>query len=288
MKKYVFIFTCIMTLGLINSSTLLAAECARNAANLITSRLECGTQPDEQYVTIKRMALCTQRPTLANVAGSAINTTGCFDLFSNPTGLEITISKAGVTLPNFTDAPAGTYNFAYVELLPAFKVKTIQRFSGTVQGSGGASNGTICWSKTGTIHNKRSSTPVVAECGLAEPAATAVGITTSQYNAIDGTNNIVYITAAMGLGFEAALLSANRNLIPTATDGLAGNEAILAAWFPVAISSYGPGLTAYTASFPNTEGTNVNFESSGNGNITNFGAAGLDIRLSTSRVAGTN
>jgi hypothetical protein len=288
MKKYVFIFTCIMTLGLINSSTLFAAECARNAANLITSRLECGTQPDEQYVTIKRMALCTQRPTLVNVAGSTINTTGCTNLFSDPNGLEITITKAGVALPSFTDAPAGNYNFAYVELLPAFKVKTIQRFSGPVQGSGGATVGNICWSKTGTIHNKRATTPVVTQCGLAEPAAADVGITTSHFNAIDGTNNIVYITAAMGQGFEAALLSANRNLIPPATNGLAGDEAILAAWFPVAISSYGPGLTAYTASFPNTEGTNVNFEDSANGNITNFGAAGLDVRLSTSRLAGTN
>ena len=292
MKKYVLIFTWIITAGLINSSTLLAAECARDGAGLITSRVECGAQPDEQYVTIKRMALCTTTPTLAVGAGSTINTTGCTDLFSNPTGLEITLTRAGVALPSFTDAPAGVYNFAYIEVLPAFKVKTIQRFSGTVTGSNGATAGTICWSKTGTIHNFRNVTPAIADCGVAEPAAAVVGITTSHFNAINGAG-IVHITAGMGLGFQAALLNANRQLIDAAlvTNGAAGAETILAAWFPVAITSFGAGQTAYTASFPNTEGTNVNFEALPGGvpnQIINFGAADIDLIMTTSRIAGTN
>ena len=291
MKKYVLIFTWIITAGLINSSTLLAAECARDGAGLITSRVECGAQPDEQYVTIKRMALCTTTPTLAVGAGSTINTTGCTDLFSNPTGLEITITRAGVALPSFTDAPAGVYNFAYIEVLPAFKVKTIQRFSGTVTGSNGATAGTICWSKTGTIHNFRNDTPAIADCGVAEPAAAVVGITTSHFNALEGNLNLVYITAGMNQGFEAALLNVNRQLIVPATNGVAGAETILAAWKPITVISYGLGRTAYTGQFPNTEGTNVNFEALPAGvpnQIINFGGADIDFTVTTSQVTGAN
>ena len=291
MKKYVLIFTCIITVGLINSSTLLAAECARNAAGLITSRVECGTQPDEQYVTIKRIAICTQRPTLVNVAGSTIDTTGCTTLFSDPGGVEIVVTRAGAALPNFIDASAGTYNFVYMELFPALKVKTIQRFSGTVTGSNGATAGTICWSKTGTIHNRRLVTPAVAECGVADPAAEDVGITTSHFNALEGNLNLVYITAGMNQGFEAALLNVNRQLIVPATNGVAGAETILAAWKPITVISYGLGRTAYTGQFPNTEGTNVNFEALPAGvpnQIINFGGADIDFTVTTSQVTGAN
>ena len=297
MKKYVLTFICTISLGLIGSTALLAADltCARDANNKITTRQECGTQPDEQYITIKRIAFCTQSPTLVDAPASVISTTGCTDVFVSSTGAEILITPTGATLPSFIDPPAGTYTHAYFELSPDFRVKTIQRFAESAQGTAGADGrgeGTICWSLTGTINNARATTPHMATCGTTEQAAAAgVGITTSHFNAISNLNGILDPDMFIGDGtFGMALLNANRALLPAATrtgNGVVGNEAMIAAWKAITITTYGPGLTSYVGALPNTRGTNVNF-SDGGANITNFGAADLDFILTTSRTGGSN
>ena len=294
MKKYVLTFICTITLGLIGSTTLLAADltCERNAAGLITSRVECGTQPEEQYITIKRIAFCTQAPTLGADAASVINTTGCTDVFVSSTGVEILITPTGAALPSFIDPPAGTYTHAYVELSPDFKVKTIQRFAVAAEGTelaAGKGLGTVCWSLTGTINNARTTTPHMATCGTADEAAAGVGITTSHFNAISNTTPP---TMRMVVGDSGmALLSSGRALLVPAVKLLNGTSApagaILAAWKAIPFSTFGAGLTSYTASFPNTRGTNVNFNLN-QLNITNFGAADIDFILTTSRTGGTN
>ena len=294
MKKYVLTFICTITLGLIGSTTLLAADltCERNAAGLITSRVECGTQPEEQYITIKRIAFCTQAPTLGADAASVINTTGCSDVFVSSTGVEILITPTGAALPSFIDPPAGTYTHAYVELSPDFKVKTIQRFAVAAEGTelaAGKGLGTVCWSLTGTINNARTTTPHMATCGTADEAAAGVGITTSHFNAISNTTPP---TMRMVVGDSGmALLSSGRALLVPAVKLLNGTSApagaILAAWKAIPFSTFGAGLTSYTASFPNTRGTNVNFNLN-ELNITNFGAADIDFILTTSRTGGTN
>ena len=308
MKKYVLTFICTITLGLIGSTTLLAADltCARDGNNKITTRTECGTQPDEQYITIKRIAFCTQAPTLADTVGAVVNTTGCTDVFVNSTGVEILITPTGSALPSFIDPPAGTYTHAYVELSPNFRVKTIQRFSLadgllTVKGtedeplpadSYNSGTGTICWSLFGTINNARTKTPHMATCGTTEPAAAAVRITTSNFNAIVGNQGAAApIMRVVVGGSGMALLSSSRALldVPVKTgDGASAPVgAILAAWKAMPFTTYGAGLTSYTASFPNTRGTNVNFNDNAR-NITNFGAADIDFILTTSRSGGTN
>ena len=298
MKKYVLTFICTITLVLIGSTTLLAADltCARDAAGLITSRVECGTQPDEQYITIKRIAFCTQSPTLVDAPASVISTTGCTDVFVSSTGAEILITPTGATLPSFIDPPAGTYTHAYFELSPDFRVKTIQRFraaDGIPSGTAGfvSGTGTFCWSLNGVINNARETTPHRSQCNTAEPAAAAVGITTSHFNAISNLNGIADPDMFIGDGtFGMALLNANRALLPAADrtgNGVVGNEAMIAAWKAITITTYGPGLTSYVGALPNTRGTNVNF-SDGGANITNFGAADLDFILTTSRTGGSN
>ena len=301
MKKYVLTFICSITLGLIASTTLLAADltCARDASNKITTRAECGTQPDEQYITIKRIAFCTQSPTLADTVGAVVNTTGCTDVFVSATGVEILITPTGATLPSFIDPPAGTYTHAYFELSPDFRVKTIQRFAESAQGTAGAAGrgaGTICWSLEGVINNARTNTPHRATCGTTEAAAAAgVGITTSHFNAIQNGLPLadpvvpadMYINAGT---FAMALLDADRKLLTAANMGGVGgvgNEAMIAAWKAMTITTYGAGLTSYVGALPNSRGTNVNFDDTG-ANITNFGAADLDFILTTSRTGGSD
>ena len=296
MKKYVLKFIYMIALGLIGSTTLLAADltCARDGSNKITTRTECGTQPDEQYITIKRIAFCTQAPTLANTVSAVVSTTGCTDVFVNSTGVEILITPSGAALPAFTEPPAGTYTHAYVELSPDFRVKTIQRFSlpdvsGTQTYVSGT--GTICWSKTETINNARSTTPHMSQCSTSEPSAADVGITTSHFNAIsnlDGTlPPAMYITD----GTDAmALLDSSRRLLVAADrtgNGVVGSEAMIAAWTAIPLTTYGAGLTSYVAAFPNTRGTNVNFNTNGV-NITNFGAADISFTLTAVRTGGAN
>lgn len=293
MKKYVLTFICTITLGLIGSTTLSAADltCIRNAAGLITTRAECGTQPDEQYITVKRIAFCTQAPTLVDTVGAIVNTTGCTDVFADSTGVEILITPTGSTLPSFIDPPAGTYTHAYVELSPNFRVKTIQRFAVTASGTEefDSGSGAICWSLTGTINNARTTTPHMATCGTTEPAAAAVGISTSNFNAIsNGEPPIMRLVLG---GSTLALLSSSRALldvpVKTGNGVSAPVGAILAGWKAMPITTYGAGLTSYTASFPNTRGTNVNFNTN-KVNITNFGAADIDFILTTSQVSGAN
>jgi len=88
-----------------------------------------------------------------------------------------------------------------------------------------------------------------------------------------------------------ALLSSGRALLEPPVKLLNGTSApagaILAAWKAIPFSTFGGGLTSYTASFPNTRGTNVNFNLN-QLNITNFGAADIDFILTTSRTGGTN
>ena len=294
MKKYLLTFICTITLGLIGSSRLLAADltCVKNGEGFITSREECGTQPDEQYITIKRIAFCTQAPTLAVGAGSVIDTTGCTDVFVSSAGVEILITPAGAALPSFIDPPAGTYTHAYVELSPNFRVKTIQRFDtfimGTFEFDSGLGN--TCWSLLGIINNARTTTPHMATCGTTADAAAGVGITTSHFNAISNGDPPIMRLVAGDSGM--ALLSSSRALldVPVKTgDGASAPVgAILAAWKAMTITTFGAGLTSYTASFPNTRGTNVNFDTETDVNITNFGAADIDFILTTSRTSGTN
>ena len=289
-----------IALGLIGSKTLLAADltCARDGSNKITTRTECGTQPDEQYITIKRIAFCTQAPTLANTVGAVVSTTGCTDVFVNSTGVEILITPTGAALPAFTEPPAGTYTHAYVELSPDFRVKTIQRFSGTVFGTQAnlspaefdSGSGTICWSKTGTINNARSTTPHMSQCSTSESSAADVGITTSHFNAISNLNGILppamYIVDGTG---AMALLDSSRRLLTAASrtgNGVVGSEAMIAAWTAMTFTTYGAGLTSYVGAFPNTRGTNVNFNTLTGVNITNFGAADISFTLTTSRTGG--
>ena len=292
MKKYVLKFICMIALGLIGSKTLLAADltCARDGSNKITTRTECGTQPDEQYITIKRIAFCTQAPTLANTVGAVVSTTGCTDVFVNSTGLEILVTPSGAALPAITEPPAGTYTHAYVELSPDFRVKTIQRFAVLTEGTElhDSGSGTICWSKTGTINNARSTTPHMSQCSTSEPSAADVGITTSHFNAISNLNGIAPPAMYIVDGTDAmALLDSSRRLLTAASrtgNGVVGSEAMIAARTAMTFTTYGAGLTSYVGAFPNTRGTNVNFNTN-TVNITNFGAADISFTLTTSRVA---
>ena len=131
----------------------------------------------------------------------------------------------------------------------------------------------------------------MSQCSTSEPSAADVGITTSHFNAIsnlDGTlPPAMYITD----GTDAmALLDSSRRLLVAADrtgNGVVGSEAMIAAWTAIPLTTYGAGLTSYVAAFPNTRGTNVNFNTNGV-NITNFGAADISFTLTAVRTGGAN
>jgi len=130
-------------------------DCTKDVNGAITSVDSCYVQPDEYYMTIYKMGLCTAQP-VAPTTGVAADLSSCTTVFENLTGSRIMAVK-GVSgkLTGTMARPAnGTYTHGYVLAAPQFEIKTKNTFSTprTAAGDLASPIGSTCWSTSATAY----------------------------------------------------------------------------------------------------------------------------------------
>ena len=220
-------------------------SCVRNGSVITppTPGQDCTIQPDEQTVSVYRIALCTAKPG-APTALAASATSACSDIFTSTssTGSPVSIVlNSTVPLSNGTSTkPAnGTYTHLYVEVDPEVKIKVAAQFGTAMADSNGNSTGVYCWSKAATTYNfamnAQNAMPQATACGNSAPAPASVAATSSLYNSMmddsqmQGGTGFTHAfvklpTTAGGLStLDAYLIGADEKLVTTQTVNTIGN-----------------------------------------------------------------
>jgi hypothetical protein len=188
MKK-IFI-TLALALGCIPLTYSVANEPTCTVVNgAITDSATCRTQADKLTVKIYEIGLCTAQPT-APTTTAAADLTSCQKIFSNTSGSQVTVT--GTTSSGFsgtfTRPPNGTYTYGYMTLGPDHAVQASLTFASAKTVTGGASSGTHCWTKDGSMWRLDTSTSAFVECG--NTVGINLGMATSEYNSLDGSGGV--------------------------------------------------------------------------------------------------
>lgn len=177
------------------SKSALAQNCATNGQSpdsAIAETSDCLTQPDSQFVTFYKIALCTSQPTAPSLT-TPINTSMCSTIFQNTSGSMVNIQKnvTAALAGNFPKPPAGTYSYLYFEIDPTMKVQKTAYFVGSRNGGAGGS-GTKCWSlAVNTYAYDGGGAQVGVTCGSNSATTTGLGVTTIINNTLDGASGYV-------------------------------------------------------------------------------------------------
>ena len=265
----------------------------------------CNIQPDEQTVSIYRLALCTSKPVAPTTLGAS-SLSECNFIFTSTsnTGSPVSIALNTIAaLPNGTiTKPAnGTYTHLYVEIDPKVKIKSSLHFDTDMADSNGLTTGAYCWSKAmGTFNfasNTFGSMPQATECASSAPTPISVAATSSVYNSIMDDRG----TPFNGSGFTYAVVK-----LPTTAGGpstldayLIGTDGKLVATQNVndigtVVRAAGimtlpsPGVvvtnatTSFVLGYNNTKGAQVSTQTTTGGNpsrISKFGNGPFDMTV---------
>lgn len=252
-----------------------ATTCTLNGSGQITDTAECYTQPDEQYVTFYKVALCRSSP-VAPTSTSPIGTNSCVTVFESATGSQVLIQKSISTVPaggTYTKPPVGNYTYGYVEVSPAMSIKKVARFNRTVTSADGTS-GTTCWSKTGVMYSVQNVVNAPASCGA---TASGVGIATQNISSLNGSAGFVStrtFPASQGGNITAHLIDSSRKLGTGVMNGLGTVDKVVG-YIPLSVTIT-PRTSVLSIAFNNSMGTNVGFYNSG-ANIFNFSGGPFDF-----------
>jgi len=116
--------------GMGSAALAQTADCSKDGSGAITSMDTCYVEPNEYYMTIYKMGLCTAQPGTPT-SSVAADFSSCTTVFENSAGSRIKAVK-GVSsnLTGTMTRPAnGTYTHGYVLAAPQFEIKTKHTFS---------------------------------------------------------------------------------------------------------------------------------------------------------------
>jgi hypothetical protein len=188
-------------------------DCVKDANGAITSTSTCYVQPDEYYMTIYKMGLCTAQP--APSLTTAADFSSCTTVFESTTGSRIKVIKgtSSALTGTMTRPPNGSYTYGYVIAEPQFEIKTQHTFSTSriAAGATGYPSGTTCWSTLGTAYVYSNSTSAPATCG--NPVS-GNDVTTQKMNSFSPTSassNAMFSTTAAYLVDSTMKQSAGAN-----------------------------------------------------------------------------
>lgn len=291
MKKTIYIIL-ILFFGLMESQTSLAALCLVNGGGAITNNPgvgfinDCDLQPTTQRITFLKAAVC-KAPIALPTTAVAIDTSSCTTIWQSENGdtgslvdiqlgIEETLngSDSDVTIP-----PPGAYSVVYLEMKPEFGIAAQAQFAQAMADtSGNAAGGgrVFCRSRAITIQNFTAANP--ANETLCSTASGTAGITTVHFNSIGDDGNIPPVVGERTFvegTLSAALINANRKLIPAPTLGVAGTEDKLVAWFTQTVNVTA-NTTGFTVGFSNALGATVEL---GNLSVRSFHAGPFGLTL---------
>lgn len=201
------------------------ANCTMSGTDVVfptTSGSLCILAPDEYKITLFDAYLCTASPT-APTASATLDSSNCTKVYSNSTGLAISILDSGSTAltGGTTQVPAiGTYTHAVVKVDNAFKIKSNFKFSTDRDGSGnyikGLDNnrGQYCATRNVAMVTGSEATTT---CGSSAPTA---GELTMYMTNFDGSGFAATSTLNFtdGSTMTGYLLDANDKLSTSATN----------------------------------------------------------------------
>lgn len=236
------------------------STCSTDGSGAITATSgDCYVQPDEYYMTLYRVGLCTSIPSATTT--TAFNTSSCTTIFENAASNRVLVQK-GIATPlsgTMTKPPNGAYVAGYIEVAPQFQVKASKVFSGTRVGSSGGS-GTSCWSITGSVYVwDLPVTPTLVECGA---SAGTAGVTTQLMNSFNPTSALYSQTFTGGGVTVSAYLVKSDNMLPTGGSvANANNVSKLLGVAPMAVT-VSSSTTSMNTSFDVTSGSTLVLDNS--------------------------
>ena len=224
---------------------------------------DCATQPTIQRIVFLKASLCTANSISMPTTTSAIDTSSCTTIWENLSGesvdIQLGIEHALSKSDNDVWIPkSGTYRIVYLEMKPYFGVSVSKKFAqGMIDTSGNniASGRIFCKSLDISVQNYRDTTPVATFCS---PTQGTPGITTAHFNSLGDNGGVPTPTYVDG-NLSAALITADRKLIPTPTLNTAGSEDKLVAWF-VQNTVITNRTTGFAVGFGNARGASVGLE----------------------------
>ncbi|MCK9398202.1 MAG: hypothetical protein M0Q44_21775 [Methylobacter sp.] len=255
MAKKIAVDLAFALLALIFSQAAMAA-CSKNGSGEITDTSTCYAQPDEYYMTVYRMGLCTAQPG-APTTTTAADLSSCTTVFQNTAGSNVSVKKGISTalVGTITRPPNGAYVYGFIELAPQFQVRHTQTFSPARAVVGNVTGGRYCWTKDGSEYvysNSISGFPV--DCGS---VASGVGLTTQLMNSFEannGTNSPVYVTS--GSWGASYLVSADYKLGSGSSFNSSGTIARLIGLAAMSVT-ISPTTGGMNTAFDVTQGTTV-------------------------------
>jgi len=274
--KFIKNYLVLLSLPLfVNNIALAAVTCSSNGAGY-TDTSTCNTQPDEQYLTFYKVAICTGSPTAPTLATS-YDISQCKVIFQNNSGSKVLVAKNKNTSPSggqVSIPPAGKYTYGFVEVAPTFEVKKKAIFSTVRRGLYAnrsvllagipttlpAGNlGTVCVSEAVTLYTIGTNPNGAVTCGVGPDPSDPAGITTSFLNSFDpnGFVNSMTFTATQGGTINAYLVDSSGKLGAGAVDG-PGTISRLIGYLPINLT-IPEIISTMSTTFNNSQGTSINF-----------------------------
>ena len=285
MKKYIISSLLLLLSNLAWADVL----CTLNGNGEITDTSECKTQPDEQYITIYKVAVCKTQP-IAPTLSTAYDVSQCKVVFQSTNGTEFLIKKNTPSVPTdgeFHAPPPGNYTYGFLESSPTMRVKKVAKFSRTMHATNNTS-GTYCWSKVGTLYSVSYIQSGPVDCGGSMPPSSSVGITTQFISSLNGTNNQFISSytfpSSQGGNITAHLIDSTGKIGTGVMNG-GGTVNRIIGYMPINLKVTGK-TSDMSISFNNSMGTNVGINDWGGGNygVFSFSGGPFDFKFETEDV----
>lgn len=184
----------------------------------ITDTSTCKTQSTKLSLKIYQVGLCTALPSGPTTTAPP-DFSNCSTIFLNSNGAQATIEgvTGGALSGTSTRPPNGAYSYAYVVISSNQTLQQSINFNSSRTVLGGASSGSTCWTKSGTLYNYDGYNPAFVECG--NSVGGNLGEVVKEMNSMDqGTySNTSMGTLPGGIAFNGYLTGDDLLLKPSPT-----------------------------------------------------------------------
>lgn len=163
----------------------------------VTDTATCKTQSTKFSTKIYKLGMCTSLPT-APTTSVAPDFSSCHTIFENASGGVATINgNVGESLSGTaTRPPNGSYAYAYIILSTDQSLQQSVQFSSSRTVVAGASSGSTCWTKSGTLYNLNGYDPTYVQCD--STVGSNLGFIKKEINSFDTGNFTNTITDSIG------------------------------------------------------------------------------------------
>lgn len=175
----------------------------------VTDTTTCKTQSTKITTKIYKIGICTALPS-APTSTTVPDFSSCSTIFENASGGVATINgNVGETLSGTMTRPAnGSYAYAYIILSTDQSLQQSVQFNSSRTVVAGASTGSTCWTKSGTLYNLEGYNPAYVQCDSS--VGSNLGLIKKELNSFDtGTYTNTNSGSIGGTTFNSYLLGSD-------------------------------------------------------------------------------